>query len=124
MLKEPSLINFLTDKEVQVTAIQVRLNLPKEVSAANAEIVKAARKLREDLKQRFPDIKINLGGSAAAGVSLGEAVALDMSTLVIGSYVIIIIALLILLRSLRGMIACTFINHLFYCSDHWDLWLV
>lgn len=105
VLNEPSLINFLTDKDGQVTAIQVRLNLPKEVSAANAEIVKAARELREDFKQRFPDIKINLGGSAAAGVSLGEAVALDMSTLVIGSYVIIIIALLILLRSLRGMIA-------------------
>ena len=105
VLNEPSLINFLTDKNGQVTAVQVRLNLPKEKSAANAEIVAAARELRKDFKQRYPEIKISLGGSSAAGVSLGEAVALDLSTLVIGSYVIITIALLILLRSLRGMIA-------------------
>lgn len=104
-LNEPSLVNFLTDKSGQVTVIQVRLNLPKEKSAANAEIIKAARELRQVFAERYPTINISLGGSAAAGVSLGEAVARDMSTLVIGSYVIIIIALLILLRSLRGMVA-------------------
>lgn len=105
VLNEPSLIHFLTDKKGQVTAIQVRLSLPKEVSAANAENVKAARILQKEFHQRYPNIKISLGGSSTAGVSLGEAVALDMSTLVIGSYVVIIISLLILLRSLRGMIA-------------------
>ncbi len=105
ILNEPSLINFLTDKKGQVTVIQVRLNLPKEKSKANTEVVNAARELRKEFKQRYPDIKISLGGSSAAGVSLGEAVALDMSTLVIESYIIIIIALLLLLRSLRGMIA-------------------
>lgn len=105
VLNEPSLINFLTDKNGQVTAVQVRLNLPKEKNAANTEVIAAARELRKDFKQRYPDIKINLGGSSAAGVSLGEAVALDMSTLIVGSYIIITIALLLLLRSLRGMIA-------------------
>lgn len=105
VLNEPSLINFLTDENSQVTAVQVRLNLPKDKNTANAEVVKAARALRKDFQQRYPDIQINLAGSSVAGVSLGEAVALDMSTLVIGSYVVIIIALLILLRSLRGMIA-------------------
>ena len=105
VLNERSLINNLTDKAGHVTAIIVRLSLPKEVSAANAENVKAARALREEFKQRYPNIKINLGGSSTAGVSLGEAVALDMSTLVVGSYAVIIVLLLILLRSLRGMLA-------------------
>lgn len=105
ILNEPSLINFLTNKTGESTAIQVRLNLPQEKNAANAEVVAAARELRAQFNQRYPDIKINLAGSSAAGVSLGEAVALDMSTLVVGSYVVIILALLILLRSLRGMIA-------------------
>ena len=105
VLNERSLINSLTDKAGHVTAIIVRLSLPKEVSAANAENVKAARALREEFKQRYPNIKINLGGSSTAGVSLGEAVALDMSTLVVGSYAVIIVLLLILLRSLRGMLA-------------------
>jgi len=105
ILNEPSLINFLTNETGESTAIQVRLNLPLEKNAANAEVVAAAKELREHFNQLYPNIKINLGGSSVAGVSLGEAVASDMSTLVVGSYVIIILALLILLRSLRGMIA-------------------
>ena len=105
ILNEPSLINFLTNETGESTAIQVRLNLPLEKNAANAEVVAAAKELRKYFYQRYPNIKINLGGSSAAGVSLGEAVALDMSTLVVGSYLIIILALLVLLKSLRGMVA-------------------
>ncbi len=105
ILNEPSLINFLTDKNGQVTIITVRLTMPNEVSKANTETILAARELREQFAQRYPDVKINIGGSSAAGVSLGDAVATDMSTLVIGSYLVIITALILLLRSLRGMIA-------------------
>ena len=105
VLNEPSLINSLTDKNGQVTGIQVRLKLPKEKSKENSKTVSAARELREQFKQRYPNVIINLGGSSAAGVTLGEAVAVDMGTLVLLSYLIIIITLMILLRSLRGMLA-------------------
>lgn len=105
VLNEPSLVNFLIDKKGQVTGLQVRLNLPNEKNAANTETVIAARALRQKLTERYPNVKINIGGSSAAGVTLGEAVALDISTLVLWSYLIIIVALIILLRSLRGMIA-------------------
>ena len=105
VLNEPSLINSLTDKNGQVTGIQVRLKLPKEKSKENSKTVSAARELREQFKQRYPNVIINLGGSSAAGVTLGEAVAVDMGTLVLLSYLIIVITLMILLRSLRGMLA-------------------
>ena len=105
ILNEPSLLNLLTDKDGQVTGITVRLTMPKDISKANTETVLAARELREQFAQRYPDVKINLGGSSVAGVSLSDAVASDMSTLVIGSYMIIIVTLIFLLRSLRGMIA-------------------
>ena len=105
ILNEPSLINFLTDKNGQVTGVNVRLTMPKDISKANTKTVLAARELREQFAQRYPNVTINLGGSSVAGVSLSDAVATDMSTLVIGSYLIIIIALIVLLRSLRGMIA-------------------
>lgn len=105
VLNEPSLINFLTDPKGQVTAIQVRLNLPHNKNSANTEIVDAARTMRDDVAKRYPAIKISLGGSSTAGVTLGEAVKTDMSTLVLYSYLIIILVLVILLRSLRGTIA-------------------
>ena len=105
VLNEPSLINLLTDKNGQVTGITVRLTMPEDISKANTKTVLAARELRKQFAQNYPEVKINLGGSSVAGVSLSDAVAADMSTLVVGSYLIIIITLIILLRSLRGMIA-------------------
>lgn len=105
VLNEPTLVNFLTDKKGSVTGVQVRLNLPKDATKATDQTVFAARVLREQFKERYPDVTINLGGSVTAGVTLGEAVAIDISTLVSWSYLIIITSLLVLLRSLRGMIA-------------------
>ena len=105
VLNEPSLINLLSDRKGQVTGITVRLTMPKDISKANSKTVLAARELRQQFAQDYPEVKINLGGSSVAGVSLSDAVAADMSTLVVGSYLIIIITLIILLRSLRGMIA-------------------
>lgn len=105
VLNEPSLINSVTDIKGQVTGIQVRLKLSSEKSKENIQVVTAARELRKQFEQRYPDVKIHIGGSSAMGVTLGEAVALDITTLVFGSYLIIIITLFILLRSLRGMFA-------------------
>jgi len=104
ILNEPTLMNYLTDRKGTVTGIQVRLNLPKDNSKATDETVISARKLRQEFKEQYPDITISLGGSSTAGVTLGEAVATDISTLVTWSYLIIILSLMVLLRSLRGMI--------------------
>ncbi|MDH5600816.1 MAG: MMPL family transporter, partial [Gammaproteobacteria bacterium] len=105
ILNEPSLVNFVSDKNGQFTTVVVRLSMPNEVSRANTETMLAAQQLRQHFAEKYPAVKINLGGSSAAGVSLSDAVAADMSTLVIGSYLIIIAMLILLLRSLRGMIA-------------------
>lgn len=105
ILNEPSLVNYLADEKGQVTTVVTRLKMPNEVSKANNETMVAARELRHQFAERYPEVDIKIGGSAAAGVSLSEAVEADMSTLVIGSYLIIIIALIFLLRSFRAMFA-------------------
>ena len=105
ILNEPSLVNFVADQKGQVTTVVVRLSLPNEVSKANNETILAARQLREEFAERYPDVAINLGGSAMAGVSLSEAVEADMGSLVVGSYIIIITMLIFLLRSFRAMFA-------------------
>ena len=105
VLNEPTLLNFLSNKTGSMTAIQVRLNLPAEKSKANTEIVTAARLLRQQFETDYPQVKISLGGSSTAGVTLGEAVEQDINTLVLYSYIIIISLLVFLLRSFRGMLA-------------------
>lgn len=105
VLNEPTLINFLVDKKSSITAVVVRLDLSKNTVKSTDETVLAAREIRKKFEDRYPNIKIRLGGSSTAGVSLGEAVATDISTLIAWSYLVIIASLLVLLRSLRGMIA-------------------
>jgi len=105
VLNEPTLINFLTNEKGSLTGIQVQLDLDKGKTKATDETVVAARKLRQEFEAIYPDIKIHLGGSSTAGVSLGEAVERDIESLVIWSYLVIITMLLILLRSIRGTIA-------------------
>jgi predicted RND superfamily exporter protein len=105
VLNEPTLIHFLTDTAGTITGIQARLDLPKNNNEATDQTVNAARALRADLKIKYPNIKISLGGSSVAGVSLGEAVTTDIETLISWSYIVIIIVLILLLRSFRGMLA-------------------
>jgi hypothetical protein len=104
ILNEPTLLHFLTDAKGTITGIQVRLDLPKDKTRATDQTVNAARELRTQFAEKYPNVKISLGGSSMAGVSLGEAVAQDIKTLIVGSYFVIIVALLLLLRSLRGML--------------------
>lgn len=105
ILNEPTLLHFLTDTAGTVTGIQVRLNLPKDNNVATDLTVNAARDLRAQLTHKYPQVKISIGGSSAAGVSLGEAVATDIETLISWSYIVIIVVLILLLRSFRGMLA-------------------
>lgn len=104
VLNEPSLINYLVPRQANVTGIRVQLNLPEDNKKATDEAVFAARKLVKQFHRQYPNIEIMLAGSSTAGTTLGEAVQQDLGTLVSWSYIIIIFLLLVLLRSIRGML--------------------
>ena len=109
VLNEPTLVNYLVDVKGMVSGIQVRLDLDRNNPQAVDDTVHAARKLRDQLSSAYPAIKIMLAGSSTAGVTLGEAVIIDVETLVFWSYLVIITLLLILLRSIRGTLATIFL---------------
>jgi len=104
VLNEPVLINNMIPPDGSVTGVGVRLRLPVSRNQAADEVVIAARKLMREFQQRYPDVDISLGGNTSAGVTLGEAVNQDLKTLVSLSYLIIVIGLMVLLRSLKGML--------------------
>ncbi len=104
ILNEPALRNNLVAADARSTGVHVQLDLPENQPDATDEAVHAARQLIDSLQPQYPHIKISLAGSATAGVTLGEAVEQDLSTLVTASYAIIILLLLVLLRSIRGML--------------------
>jgi predicted RND superfamily exporter protein len=102
VLGEPTLVNNLVPADGAVTGIRVRVRLPDEDKKAANEVVYSARRLLDRYRLNYPNVRILLAGSTTAGVTLEEAVAQDISTLVFYSYMVIIGGLLLLLRSVRG----------------------
>jgi predicted RND superfamily exporter protein len=101
---EPTLVDHVISGDGSATGVVARLRLPEDKTKAPDKTVKAARKLLADMRAAYPNATITLGGSITAGVVLGEAVGQDMEHLVALSYGILVVGLLLLLRSLRGMI--------------------
>ncbi len=99
---EISLLNNITTRAGTTTGVNVRLFIPDDDHKANNIVTEYARKLRDAYAVKYPDIKILLSGTTAANSSLSEAVEGDMQTLVLASYIIIILGLWFLLRSLTG----------------------
>ncbi len=104
-LAEPLLAGRLVPSSGRATGVVVQLDLPAAQVHAPDEAVAAARVLQSRIAQQNPEVHILLGGGATAGVTLGEAVGQDLRTLVALSYLIIAGGLLLLLRSVRGMLA-------------------
>lgn len=104
VLDEPTLVDHVISADGSATGVAARLNLPDDKVKAPDQAVKAARTLLIRMRSTYPNADITLGGNTTAGVVLGEAVGQDMEYLVGLSYGILIVGLLLLLRSLPGML--------------------
>ncbi len=103
-LNEISLVKNRIALDGGVTAVNVRVNPPKEDLTANTDIVLFAKKIVADFAKRYPEVEISLTGTTFANYSLGLGVQQDIRELVILSYLIILVGLLVFLRSITGMI--------------------
>lgn len=103
-LTEPTLLNNIIARDGEATGMAARLRMPDENKKAPDETVKAARELLAKMRQQYPEANIHLAGGTTSGVVLGEAVQQDMQSLVGMSYGILIVGLMLLMRSLRGML--------------------
>lgn len=102
---EPTMIHRLISEDGASTGVTVRTVLPEEMTReASGEVVNAARDLANTLRPEYPDFDIMIGGSLASNVTMGEAIKQDIENLLGLSYLIMIIAMVILLRTFSGMI--------------------
>ncbi len=103
-LNDITLVKNLIAIDGSVTAVNIHVNPPKEDLSSNTVIVKHAKKIVADFKQRYPHVDISLTGTTFANYSLGLGVEQDIRELVIFSYIVILIGLLVLLRSITGVL--------------------
>lgn len=105
VMAEPTLINNLISEDGKATGVGIRLALPEgDSAAASIEAVAAGRVLAEKLRPKYPNIEILVGGSVTSNVTMGEAIAQDIETLLLLAYLVKIIIMLVLLRTFSGML--------------------
>jgi uncharacterized protein len=104
-LSERSLINRVVSANGSATIVNIGLTLPDHQSGANVEVVNFVTSKLEDVRARYPNTRIEVGGTTATDVALGQAVRRDVQTLVGLSYFVIIVGLTVLLRHIGGTVA-------------------
>ena len=104
-LREPALVGRVVSADGQTSIINIAVTLPDDNANANAEVIDFVTRTAEPLRAKYPGIEINIGGTTATDVALGEAIVGDITSLVGFSYLVIIGGLWLLLRHFGSMLA-------------------
>jgi len=105
-LQEPFLVNRIVSPKGHVTGVNVTVQLPgvddtKEVPEVTAYV----RDLEQRLEAEYPDIELRLNGQVLMNNAFSEASQNDMRTLVMLSFVLMLVTLTFLIKSVSGAIA-------------------
>ena len=105
-LTEPFLVNRIISPKGHVTGVNVTVQLPgvddtKEVPEVTAYV----RDLEQRMEAEYPNIDIRLSGQVLMNNAFSEASQKDMRTLVMISFVLMLITLAFLIKSISGTIA-------------------
>ncbi len=101
-LSEPELVNRLVSPIGHVTAINIGLRLPDYNTGEAVRSVAEIRQLLQQLNTQFPHVRTYLTGGAVMDVAFPSASQRDMQTLLPLVFLMIIITMSILLRSLSA----------------------
>ena len=102
-LNEPLVIHRLISKDADIAGINVTVQMPGiDKDKETPEIVEAARKLRDEIKQGYPDLEIYMTGMVMMNNAFSESSKQDMMYLVIPSFCIMLIILAFLTGSISG----------------------
>ena len=105
ILNEPLLVGRLLSQDARTGAILISLRPPRDDPMATNSIVISARALRAEMREKYPNIRLELTGSQMLSQSFSEAAQSDLSTLTPLMYLIIAGFLVIATRSISGTIA-------------------
>ncbi|WP_020679692.1 efflux RND transporter permease subunit [Marinobacterium rhizophilum] len=109
-MSQQVLIGRLLANDGQVAAVNVTLNLPEdEQAAAIDQAVRYARELATEVESSNPAIEVRLAGRALTEQTLAEVTARDSITLLPALFVLVLVFIALLLRSVMASI-CTVVT--------------
>ncbi len=104
-LREPLLLNRTISKDSKVTAVNVTINLPKNLPEGSPTVTAFARNLINQLQERDPNLEMHLTGLVVMDNAFMEASMQDMGSLTLIMFALILLGLLLFLRSFSGTIS-------------------
>lgn len=105
ILNEPLLAGRLLSKDKKTAAVLVSLRPPRDDVVATNEIVIKARAIHEEMRAKYPNIRIELTGSQMLSNAFAEAAQGDLKTLTPTMFVIIALVLIATTRKLFATFA-------------------
>jgi uncharacterized protein len=111
-LSEPQLLRRLIAPDGAVTAINVTYRLPEKSPFETFEIVTFGRDLQQQIEKRYPGMTVHLTGMAMYNNAFFEAAMADEGKLKPILYVVIILAGLIMLRSIMATACAVLVVYL------------
>ncbi|MDX8387300.1 MAG: MMPL family transporter [Ghiorsea sp.] len=101
---EPALKTLMISPDDVVTAVNVTFQMPEKAMDEVPTATAAARKLAAEIEEAYP-VKIYLNGMVMMNNAFMESSMSDMGTLVPAMYLIIIVMMLVLVRSITATLA-------------------
>ncbi|HED15424.1 MAG TPA: RND family transporter, partial [Gammaproteobacteria bacterium] len=109
-LNEPILNGRLISDDGETAGVNITINLPgKNLATENPEVVAYARKLADEVKKANPDMEVRLTGMILMNAAFNEASIKDMKSLVLISFLVMLLFLGFLVRSIAPTVATFFV---------------
>ena len=101
-VNEPLLVHRLISPDGSITGVNTTFQLPGKALSELDEVFKVVHDLEQRFVEKYPDIEVRLTGILPLNRAFGESSKNDMMTLVPLMYLLLIVTMLIMLRSLGG----------------------
>ena len=108
-LQEPILLDKLVPQRAHVTGVNVTVQLPGKHLGEVPEVVAFSRQLADEMRGLYPDIDVRLSGMVLMNNAFSEASQGDMQSLVPLSFLLMLVTLALLTRSVSGTVATLFV---------------
>lgn len=101
-VNEKRLVQSLLTKDGKLSVIIINLQIDPKDANASITVTEEMESIRDEFREKYPNIKIDNGGSTAFNATLARAVQSDLTRLMPLSYLIIFVGLYFFLRSFMG----------------------
>lgn len=105
VLKEPILKDLLITEKLNVTGVNVSIQLPGKSPQEVNETTNFARNLRDKINAQYPDLDVKISGIIPLNNAFAEIGQKDAATLTPFMYLIMIIVMFLLLKTWAGTLA-------------------